>query len=247
MSGHRSIDDRVALLESQMQAMRVEMGRVSATTQRLEARQLQSVGVTPEPTSKMAKPIETAPKRKPAANSTEAAKTAQVDPRDPWAQPASPAPAKAADTPAPAAAPEQKEAGAAPDQQKPEPKPEQKVASATPAPAAPPTPAPAPAATPAAPPAAATPETTGFAVQLGAFGSIQRAATGWDEAKAKAGPLLSDLLPKREAIGQDGKTIYRLKAGPLPDREAAAKRCDALKAKSIPCLITAFSGEWPSS
>ena len=37
MSGHRNLDDRVAVLESQVKAMRVELSRVSGATQRLEA------------------------------------------------------------------------------------------------------------------------------------------------------------------------------------------------------------------
>ena len=230
IGGHRSMDERVTLLESQVKAMRVELGRVSGTTQRLEARQLQTVGVTPEPVSKAATPIGKAAKHKPEAPTPpDAASTPAVDPRDPWAG-AAPATPKAAE----ASGPKKEERAK-----------EEKVASAAPASEA----AHAPAAEAAPAPAAAetAPGAVGFAIQLAAYGTAERAASSWEELKSRGGPLLADLLPKREEASQGGKTVYRLKAGPLPDRDAATKRCDALKAQNIPCLVTLFSGDWPSS
>jgi cell division septation protein DedD len=233
-AGHRNLDDRVAVLESQMKAMRIEVGRVSGITQRLEARQLQTVGVTPEPKSKAATPLGKPPQKEAGHKVTKSgekpaeAASAPVDPRDPWAAPA-PEAAHASDSKPP------------PKDEKPK---DEKLASAAPEPA-PETPAHAPAAAAAAP--AAAPEAAGFGLQLAAFGSAARAASGWEELKSRGGPLLADLLPKREEVSQGGKTLFRLKAGPLPDREAATKRCDALKGQNIPCLVTVFSGDWPSS
>jgi cell division septation protein DedD len=229
ITGHKGIDDRVAMLEAQMTAMKVELSRVSGATQRLEARALQTAGVVgPEPPSKAAMPLDKAMKRKAAkAKAPEAASPEPpADPRDPWAGGAAPAEPKAAQDQAAAGEPPKSEPA------KDEPAKEQKVASAAPA---------------SVPAPAQEPGAVGFAVQLGAFGSAERASTGWEELKSQGGPLLADLLPKREEMSQGGKTLYRLKAGPLPDREAAAKRCAALQAQNMSCLVTLFSGDWPSS
>jgi cell division septation protein DedD len=244
--GHRNLEDRVATLEAQMAAVKVEVGRVSGATQRLEARQIQAGGVAPEPPSKAAAPLTKIPKNKADKAKASQTVTATADPRDPWIQ-SPPAPAESA-TPAPAAdhADHKDAAPPAP------------AEHAAPAPAASTeaaakdahAPAAAPPSTPndakPAVPAQSTAD-VGFALQLGAFGSGQRAASGWEELKARGGASLADLSPKREELNRDGKTLYRLKAGPLPDREAAAKRCDALKAQGIPCIVTLFSGDWPSS
>jgi cell division septation protein DedD len=242
--GHRNLEDRVATLEAQMAAVKVEVGRVSGTTQRLEARQIQAAGVASEPPSKAAAPLTKIHKDKADKAKASQTVTATADPRDPWIQ-SPPAPAESA-TPAPAAdhADHKDAAPPAP------------AEHAAPAPAAP-TEAAKDAKTPAAPPSAPHDDKpaaeapgaagVGFALQLGAFGSGQRAASGWEELKAKGGASLADLMPKREELSRDGKALYRLKAGPLPDREAAAKRCNALKAQGIPCIVTLFSGDWPSS
>jgi septal ring-binding cell division protein DamX len=246
--GHRNLEDRVATLEAQMAAVKVEVGRVSGATQRLEARQIQAVGVAPEPPSKAAAPLTKIHKNKADKAKASQTVTATADPRDPWIQSA-PAPAEtAAATPAPAADhPDHKDAApaiaAAPAEHAAPAASTEASTKDTKAPAVPP--APHNDAKPAAEAQGAA--GVGFALQLGAFGSGQRAASGWEELKARGGATLADLLPKREELSRDGKTLYRLKAGPLPDREAAAKRCDALKAQNIPCIVTLFSGDWPSS
>lgn len=116
-------------------------------------------------------------------------------------------------------------------------------------------PAPAPAATPAAEPAkvamaahaAATGAKAGdFAVQLAAYSSPQGAAKGWTSLSAAAGPLLADLSPKREEAEVAGLgTLYRLKAGPFASSAEAEQRCASLKAEGHSCLVTRFDGVWP--
>lgn len=150
-------------------------------------------------------------------------------------EPAETPPAQAAETPAPTgdAATEQ-QAGAeqaaepapAPEQAPvPEAEPEQQAA----APATPPEEPEAPA------PAAAG---TGFRVQLAALKSEADARQAWARLQKAHADLLGGLQPtiQRADLGDQG-VFYRVQAGALPSREAAAALCDQLKAKDQACLV----------
>jgi SPOR domain len=243
---HLDTSERLGKLETEMTAVKIELSRLSGAAQRIEARQLQA-GVTAEPASASATPIEDGKPRKHGRKA--AAEKAVAEAPDPAAalavsdkalaaiqetahvdQAAPPAAAPVAKTEEPKPAPaEVKAASAAP--------PADNSVAPPPAAAAPPTAA-------SAPGAAGNP---GFGLQLGAYGSADRAIEAWNGLKDQGGKLLSDLLPKHESVTVAGKTMYRLKAGPLPDEATARSRCDGLKAQNIQCLVAPFSGEWPSS
>lgn len=241
VTGRKGMDERVSMLETQVKVLKIELSRVSGATERIEARQISTAGVSPEPSSRLASLADQPVRRMHAMKRrTPLAKAHAVDPRDPWAtQAETPAAASApvAAVPAtPAATEASKDAPSAP---APAPA-EMKTASAEPVPQK----------EPDSKATAAADDQKGakdYAVQLGAYASVEKATAEWESLKARGGALLADLLPKREEVSTGGKAMYRLKAGPLPNTASAKARCDGLKAKGLPCVITTFSGEWPSS
>jgi cell division septation protein DedD len=105
---------------------------------------------------------------------------------------------------------------------------------APPAAAAVTAPAPLPAAQPAALPAAA-PVATGYAVQLGAFGSQASATREWQMLEARFASTLAGLSPQVVAAGTAAAPIYRLQAAAGGEAQARAI-CDSLKAQSQACV-----------
>lgn len=119
--------------------------------------------------------------------------------------------------------------------------------SAAPEPEAPaataeePGPAEAPAAAPEEAPASATQTAAagpGFRVQLAAVKSEADAQQAWTKLQKTHPDLLGGLQPtiQRADLGAQG-IFYRVQAGSLPSREAAAALCDRLKAKDQACLV----------
>jgi cell division septation protein DedD len=103
------------------------------------------------------------------------------------------------------------------------------------APAARPQPAPAPAQRAAAPAAAET--TGGFVVQLGAPGSEAEARTSFAALQRRFPDQLGGRSPVvRKAELADGRTVYRLRVGPL-SREGATSLCQSLQANGGSCFI----------
>jgi cell division septation protein DedD len=74
--------------------------------------------------------------------------------------------------------------------------------------------------------------TGAWQVQLGAYGSQQDARAAWGRMSGKA-VTLRRLRPTYEKAG----SLFRLRAGPLPDRAAAARACAAAKSAGAPCFI----------
>jgi len=105
---------------------------------------------------------------------------------------------------------------------------------ASPAPAAVAAPAAAPAPQPA-PPAAPATVATGYAVQLGAFGSQASATREWQRLEARFAPVLGGLSPQLVTAGSASAPIYRLQAAAGGEAQARAI-CDSLKAQSQPCV-----------
>ena len=108
------------------------------------------------------------------------------------------------------------------------------------------TPAPAPAASaPAtvsaaalAPSAAAAPalsRSSGYAVQLGAFGTQASADREWQRLQTRFSAQLSGLSPQVIAAGTASGPLYRLQAQASGEAQARAI-CDSLKAQSQPCV-----------
>ncbi len=103
--------------------------------------------------------------------------------------------------------------------------------AASPSAASVPAPVPAPA---AAEPAAAG---SGFMVQLGAPGSESEARATFASLQRRFSEQLgSDQPTIRRADVGNGRTVYRLRVGPY-GREAAAEKCEALKAAGGNCFI----------
>jgi Flp pilus assembly protein TadD len=79
----------------------------------------------------------------------------------------------------------------------------------------------------------------GYLVQVGAYNSEKRADRAWKTVMTSAKGLLDDL--SREVVKADlggGKGIvYRLRAGPLPDRAASKKLCTELNGRGVGCFV----------
>lgn len=72
-------------------------------------------------------------------------------------------------------------------------------------------------------------------IHIASYRSQKAAETGWGEARKAAGGLLNKLEPEIRKVDLPKGTFYRLKAGPLPSKEAAADLCRKLKAKGQFC------------
>ena len=97
-----------------------------------------------------------------------------------------------------------------------------------------PPPAPDPESRPAAiEPAAqsAVPAKGSFAVQVGAFGSEATARKLVTDLKADGMP--SYIAP----LSRSGKTLHRVRVGPVPDRAAADELAAKLKARGLPVSV----------
>lgn len=99
------------------------------------------------------------------------------------------------------------------------------------------------AAAPVAPPAEPEPSPpaaagTGFRIQLAALKSEADAQQAWARLQKAHPDLLGGLRPtiQRADLGEQG-VFYRVQAGALPSREAAAALCEKLKAKNQACLV----------
>jgi cell division septation protein DedD len=79
----------------------------------------------------------------------------------------------------------------------------------------------------------------GFAVQVGAYKSRKSAERRWDSIMESAKDHLGD-LPREvvEGAAADGNgTVFRLRAGPLPDRAAGMELCAKLKNVGVGCFV----------
>lgn len=96
------------------------------------------------------------------------------------------------------------------------------------------------AAKPAKPTRKAAKSATGgsYAVQVGAYKSKKRAERRWESILKTAKDVLGD-LPREVVEGEagDGKTVYRLRTGPLPDRAAGDKLCAELSNLGFGCFV----------
>ena len=106
---------------------------------------------------------------------------------------------------------------------------------------------PLPPARAAAAQAAAGPEpaasTSEFGLDLGAASTLDGVQQRWTTVKANFGPLLSNLHPLAAPERRQGKTGYRLVAGPLPNSPAATGLCAHFNAAHTPCRAVKFEGE----
>ncbi len=95
----------------------------------------------------------------------------------------------------------------------------------------------------APPPAAPAPQTGGdsdiaFRLQLGAFGSDIAARLAWAAYRERFGEVIADLSP-HIARSTGSEPVYRLQAGPFPDRDSANSVCSSVKERGGDCFVVA--------
>lgn len=78
-----------------------------------------------------------------------------------------------------------------------------------------------------------------FRIQVGAFGSRASAEGEWRRLTGRFSTALAGLSPDVEALQRSGRSLYRLRAGPLSDRAAARDVCERLKAGGQACIVVA--------
>ncbi len=90
---------------------------------------------------------------------------------------------------------------------------------------------------PAAAPRTASLASGDVAIQLGAFNTEAIAESQWKRHLARNEDLLQDLAHAVTTVESGGRTLYRLRVGPMPDRDRAADLCAALKARGDACIV----------
>lgn len=86
------------------------------------------------------------------------------------------------------------------------------------------------------------PMAKGIKVQVGAFRSPQRAERAWKAVMAASEDLLGELSYEvvRADLGADKGVLYRLRAGPITNRDAGEKLCTDLKGRGLGCFVVEF-------
>ena len=97
---------------------------------------------------------------------------------------------------------------------------------------------PAPPAVPPRPPAKAVP----VALQVGTGPSVDALRLSWLLLQESHRATLKSLEPRFVEQGGDPPS-YALLAGPVPDEQRAARICERLKARRVPCTITPLGGK----
>lgn len=86
-------------------------------------------------------------------------------------------------------------------------------------------------------------EPEGWALQIGAYRTIERLIRGWDILRGANLDILGDIEPRRSEIDFGEASMgprgfyYRLNAGPLKTFEQADRICDELRARGTSCWI----------
>jgi len=76
-----------------------------------------------------------------------------------------------------------------------------------------------------------------FRVQLGAFAAGEGAAQrAWEQLSRRHADLLEGLVPRIDVIRKDGRSLWRLQAGPL-DGARAREVCSVLRSRGAACLV----------
>lgn len=120
------------------------------------------------------------------------------------------------------------------------PAPGTRVASAAPSAASAPaatTPAATPAAAPASTPSGAGIGTGDVVIQLGAFNSADIAESQWRRALRRNEDLIGAYGHAVTTVESGGRTLFRLRVGPMADRTRAQDLCAALKARGDACIV----------
>ncbi|RMB05012.1 SPOR domain-containing protein [Eilatimonas milleporae] len=81
------------------------------------------------------------------------------------------------------------------------------------------------------------PPSSGYRLQLGAFGSRAGAERAWSRLRRQHSTLLEGLSADYEPVNTGDRTLYRLRVGPLQDRAAADALCVSLRAENVACMV----------
>jgi len=78
---------------------------------------------------------------------------------------------------------------------------------------------------------------TGHRLQLGAFAAGESAARkAWERLRSTHGALLGSLTPRIDTVTRNGRTLWRLRAGPV-DAARAKELCAELRARGVACVV----------
>ena len=78
-----------------------------------------------------------------------------------------------------------------------------------------------------------------IAVHLASYSSRKNAERGWRQLVSRNSDLLGALRPDFQKVKVEGRgTFYRLRAQPLPTRNAASELCRTLKARGAYCRVS---------
>lgn len=81
------------------------------------------------------------------------------------------------------------------------------------------------------------------ALDLGSAPSLDALRLSWGLVSELHGDTVKNLEPRYVTTDAHGSSSYRLVAGPLSSRAEAARVCNRLKAKGVPCQVGVFGGE----
>lgn len=76
-----------------------------------------------------------------------------------------------------------------------------------------------------------------IAIQLGAFNTPEVAEAQWRAHLKRNAALLGEFGHAVTPVQSGGRTLYRLRVGPMPGRERAQELCAALKGRGEPCIV----------
>ena len=84
-----------------------------------------------------------------------------------------------------------------------------------------------------------------YAIHLASYGSLKKAAEGWRILTAAYPDTLLSMTPWTKSVrkSDSGKIFYRLLAGPLTNRDRAARACAAMTAEGAYCKAMPFEGD----
>ena len=91
-------------------------------------------------------------------------------------------------------------------------------------------------------PVVASNDPNGWRVQIAAVKSEEAAKSEWLRQQKKHPDLLGNLTLSIQQTTVNGTRYFRIRGGSLPNKAAASKLCDQLKAKKLGCLIVKPGG-----
>ena len=74
-------------------------------------------------------------------------------------------------------------------------------------------------------------------LQLGAYGAKEGAAAFWKEIRAKMPSVFKNMHEEYVPLTRNGRTLYRLRVGPVKNRAEADRFCLEVKARQYACMV----------